>query len=92
MTTFYKWTVEFEVAAEWVADGFVMTDQTALDMLSARLSSANIGTELRARVIKQPSLTSIAKRQGYPSAAVMLASDKAFARDLSDGHIAKAKK
>jgi hypothetical protein len=60
-----KWTVEFSVDETWVADGFILTDERALDMLSHDLGWANIGTELRAKVIKAPDPEKIAKLQGY---------------------------
>ncbi len=62
---FYKWTVEFEVAEVWISDGFELTDDRALDMLSNDLGYANIGTELRAKVIKSPKQADIAKAQGF---------------------------
>ena len=48
---FYKFTVEFEVHKDWIADGFILTDTRALDMLAADLGFADVNTELRARVI-----------------------------------------
>lgn len=60
-----KWTVEFEVDESWVADGFILTSDRALDMLSKDLGWANIGTELGAKVIKAPRPGLIAKLQGY---------------------------
>ena len=59
-----KWVVEFGVDESWVADGFDLTDDRALDMLSHDLCYANIGTELSARVIKRPSKVTIEKLQG----------------------------
>lgn len=64
MNTPYKWTVEFSVAPTWVADGFEMTDERALEMLSNDLSSA-YGYELGTKVIKAPSQERIRKEQGY---------------------------
>lgn len=61
---FYKWTVEFEVAASWVADGFDLTDERAHDMISGDLTYA-YGHELRAKVIKAPAPPSIRKEQGH---------------------------
>lgn len=49
-----KWLVEFEVNNIWVADGFNLDDERALDMLSGDLRFANIGTELEAKVIQSP--------------------------------------
>ena len=60
----FKWTVEFSVDAVWVADGFELTDETALEMLACRLGYA-VESELGARVIKAPSQKRIAKVQGY---------------------------
>jgi hypothetical protein len=60
----FKWTVEFEVAECWVADGFDLTDERAHDMLAQRLSAA-YGHELKARVIKYPKALDVAKAQGF---------------------------
>ena len=60
-----KWTVEFEVDTVWVADGFDLTDDRALDMLAHDLSHANIGLELGAKVIKAPKARDIRRLQGY---------------------------
>lgn len=65
MPKFYKWTVEFQVAAVWVADGFELTDDRALDMLASDLGWAHINTDLRAKVIKAPTKAAIRKEQGY---------------------------
>lgn len=48
-----KWTVEFEVSPNWVADGFDLTDDRAQEMLAHDLSYA-YGHELGAKVIKSP--------------------------------------
>lgn len=69
----FKWTVEFEVDECWVADGFELTDERALDMLSHDLGWANVNTELGAKVIKSPDQEKIAHAQGYQSAAAMKA-------------------
>lgn len=61
----FSWVVRFDVAPEWVADGFVMTDEIALDMLSDKLSFANMDTELAAQVIVAPPAMRIAIEQGY---------------------------
>ena len=61
---FFKWVVEFEVSENWVADGFEMTDEIALDMLSSKLGYAIEGSELRAKVISSPDARLIAKVQG----------------------------
>ena len=61
---FFKWVVEFEVSDNWVADGFEMTDEVAQEMLQSRLGYA-YETELRAKVIRKPVASAIAKVQGY---------------------------
>jgi hypothetical protein len=60
----FKWTVQFEVDETWVADGFDLTDERALEMLNGDLVSARTD-ELGARVIKAPTASSIRKAQGY---------------------------
>lgn len=60
-----KWTVEFSVDECWVADGFILNDETALDMLANQLGWADIETELSAKVIKSPTLDKIMKLQGF---------------------------
>lgn len=62
-----KWTVEFEVSENWVADGFEFSDELALEMLSDVLGYA-YERELGARVVKAPSQLKIAKIQGYEAA------------------------
>jgi hypothetical protein len=79
---FYKFTVEFEIHKDWIADGFVMTDVRALEMLASDLRWANADTELRARVINFPNMDHVAQEQGYKSAKAMLAADKSLAADL----------
>ncbi|HWX14334.1 MAG TPA: hypothetical protein VNY06_05685 [Methylocella sp.] len=69
----FKWTVEFEVAECWVADGFNLTDERALDMLSNDLGWTDIQTELKARVVKAPEPERIAKAQGYTDVSKFLA-------------------
>lgn len=61
----FKWTVEFEVDESWVADGFDLTDERALDMLSGDLTFAHIDSELGAKVIKAPDAKAIRQIQGY---------------------------
>ena len=78
----FKWTVEFEVDEVWVADGFIMTDQRALDMLAADLGWADIGSELSAKVILHPNLDAIAYVQGYEDAKHMLRNDPQLQKDL----------
>lgn len=61
---FFKWTVEFQVSDNWVADGFELTDERALEMLQNDLSYA-YGYELKAKVISAPDQEAIRKVQGY---------------------------
>lgn len=60
-----KWLVEFEVARQWVADGFELTDERALDMLATALPFATIESELYAKVVTAPSPITIRNLQGY---------------------------
>ena len=60
-----KWIIEFSVDKCWVEDGFDLTNDRALDMLSNDLRFANIGTELKAKVIKAPDKKLIRKLRGY---------------------------
>jgi hypothetical protein len=60
----FKWTVEFEVDETWVADGFDLTDERALQMLANDLSYA-YGHELGAKVLKAPKPEAVRKAQGY---------------------------
>ena len=59
-----KWTVEFSVDESWVADGFDLTDERALEMLNYDLGYAYT-SELGAKVIKSPDKEKIARLQGY---------------------------
>lgn len=60
----YSWVVRFDVAPQWVADGFIMTDTTALEMLSDVINYAN-EHELAASVISAIGAERIAEEQGY---------------------------
>lgn len=66
---FYKWTVEFEVADVWVADGFDLDNDRAQEMLEQHIGWA-YSHELRAKVIKAPSPARIRKEQGYTDTVV----------------------
>ena len=61
----FKWVVEFTVDEIWVADGFDLTEDRAIDMLSETLPFANIDGELSAKIIKAPDKNKILKTQGY---------------------------
>lgn len=65
MQNAYRWIVAFDVAPEWVADGFTLSDATALDMLSEKAPFANVDTELAAAVISAPAPLRIVREQGY---------------------------
>lgn len=60
----FKWTVEFEVPEEWVADGFDLDGDRALDMLNWALPSAG-SDGLAVDVLKCPDPAAIRKAQGY---------------------------
>jgi hypothetical protein len=59
-----KWVVEFSVDETWIMDGFELTKDRALDILSNDLKYANI-TELGARILKSPDKKIIRKLRGY---------------------------
>lgn len=82
----YTWIVRFDVAPLWVADGFVMDDSIARDMLSDRLNFARPDIELQACVLAAPSAQAIAREQGYGPKHVRA---KEFVRQVRDGaHLA----
>lgn len=62
---FYSWIVEFEVAEDWVADGFDLDDERAADMLDKALGGWCYPGERRARVLKAPPRADIRREQGY---------------------------
>lgn len=62
----FKWVVEFSVAPNWVEDGFELTDERALDMLTSDLLWA-YPDELGAKVIRRPAAATIRRFQGYGS-------------------------
>jgi len=61
----YTWIVRFDVVPEWVADGFVIDDARANDMLATALPMAAEQHEIRAAVIAAPYARDIAGEQGY---------------------------
>jgi hypothetical protein len=61
----FIWVVAIQVDESWVADGFDLDNERALDMLAGTLPYANIGTELRAQVKERPARKDIRKAQGY---------------------------
>lgn len=61
----FTWIVRFDVAPEWVADGFTLSDQRALEMLG-RETSGCMSTELAACVLQGPDLSRVLREQGYP--------------------------
>jgi hypothetical protein len=65
----FKWTIEIQVEQTWVADGFDLTDERALDMLAHELGWADIGTELKAKVLTAPARHLVLKVQGYDKEA-----------------------
>lgn len=77
----FKWIVEFEIHETWVADGFMMTDRRAQDMIQTELGWAT-EHEVSAKVILHPNLDKVAKAQGYKNAKAMLAHDPKLAADL----------
>ncbi|WP_241187963.1 hypothetical protein, partial [Citrobacter freundii] len=83
----YSWVVRFDVAPQWVADGFIMTDTTALEMLSDVINYAN-DHELAALVISAPDAERISEEQGYLASnnaelmrQVLIGSPQAYAKE-----------
>lgn len=69
----FRWVVEFSVEELWVADGFNLTPEVAVDMIAMRLPLANVGSdehsEVSARVISRPTDAFIRRAQhGTPGA------------------------
>lgn len=60
----FKWTVEIEVDEIWVADGFNLDNDRMQDIMLNELDFAS-SSEVKAKVIKAPSVASIRKAQGY---------------------------
>lgn len=63
----FKWVVEFEVDASWVADGFEMTQERAKGMIEQELGYSS-ADETGARILKAPPPDAIRKVQGYAPA------------------------
>lgn len=73
----YTYVVRFDIAPLWVADGFILSDETALAMLAERLDYACDATELAARVLVAPTSARIEDEQGYRHGAI--------AKSIEDG-------
>lgn len=58
----FKWTVEVEVDESWIADGFNLTRDRALQMISAVLPFAD-SKEYNAKIIEAPAKEKIEKAQ-----------------------------
>lgn len=66
----YTYIVRLDIAPIWVADGFILSDEIALQMLSERLECACMDTELAAQVIAAPDCNRIEAIQGYKNGAI----------------------
>lgn len=60
----YRWEVEIAVSETWVEDGFDLTRDRLLDMLSKELGYA-YGYEYSGRIMASPYAVDIRKAQGY---------------------------
>ncbi len=69
---FYTWSIEIQIAAAWVADGFDITDAKAHNIMARHLSWAN-GSEIRARVLTRPPDAEVAEEMGYSDVMEYLA-------------------
>jgi hypothetical protein len=63
-TKSYKWVVEIEVHPRWVADGFNLTEEALINMLSRRLDYA-YESEYAAKVLEAPDPKQIRAEQGF---------------------------
>lgn len=59
----FKWTVEFTVSENWVADGFELTEGRAQSMIMNVLRDA-YEREVSARIVRAPHPAEIRKAQG----------------------------
>ncbi len=66
MSKFYKWTVEIEVAAEWVADGVDLTSTNMHDIMTGAFPHV-YSHEIKCKTTSAPPNEEIAKEQGFPS-------------------------
>jgi hypothetical protein len=73
MTKKITFTVEFAVDPTWIADGFYLDAERALEMLSNDLRYADVCEELDARIVKHPDAAKVAKLMGYSSVEEMRA-------------------
>ncbi|EOF5934504.1 hypothetical protein ACK1D7_004479 [Salmonella enterica] len=62
----FTYIVRFDVAPLWTADGFILSDHTAQEMLSTRLDFACSESEIAACVLSAPETSRIENEQGYP--------------------------
>jgi hypothetical protein len=60
----FKWVVEFEIAQNWVEDGFEINQERATEIIANSLPYAN-GNEFKATVLKAPAAKLIRTTQGY---------------------------
>ncbi|EGP2852964.1 hypothetical protein IYQ62_003029 [Salmonella enterica] len=70
MTAPYTFIVRFDIAPLWIADGFILSDQIAKDMLAASLPYACEDSELAAQVLGAPNPARIEDEQGYRPGAI----------------------
>lgn len=66
--TRYRWTIEIEVAAEWVADGIDLTSERMQRIMCERAFPYLKASEITCRTIAAPNPEDIAREQGYSSA------------------------
>lgn len=70
----FRWTVEIEIAAQWVADGADLTADAAQRVVQAGFPCLT-SSEISARTIAAPDANDVACEQGYRSAADKRAKD-----------------
>ena len=65
----YKWIVEIEISADWVADGFNLSSEDRIEALKSHLLPYGYSDESKIKILKSPKLSEIATEQGFSSVA-----------------------
>lgn len=66
----FTYIVRFDIAPLWTADGFILDDQAANNMLNETLVYACSVSELAAKVLVSPEVSRIADAQGYKRSVI----------------------
>lgn len=60
---FYSWTVQIEVEASWVADGFELTEDRLKGMIEREIEGS-YPSETKIKILEAPNPEAIKKEQG----------------------------